>query len=185
MTDARWQRAHARLTEAVLDLASEQPVSALTVSAIAARAEVNRSTFYEHAPSASDLLQSVLRAELDGLRDQYLTDVAPEAAVAAVTDVTRAVLDHCDRHAAVYLANLVDLRAMLSDHFQTSTLLLVEHGVLAIPLGAEATTSVARYVADGTVGVIAVWLAGPSPRSTDAALHLLSALAPPWWPIEA
>lgn len=187
--DARQQKTYARLREAVLDLATRGPVDDVTVSALAAAAQVHRSTVYEYAASPADLLQRVLRSELDALRAQYLVDVQPSDAAAAVVGVTRAVLSHVDRHDAIYRRGLgaesgsASLHAMLSDHFQGSVDLLLEQHSLVVP--AEDDTErrvIARWLADGTIGAIDVWLSRPRPRDVDAFLALVGRLTPAWWP---
>jgi len=186
--DARWQRSRSKLTTAVLELASTQPAESLTASAIASHAGVHRSTFYEHATSPVDLLQSALREELDEIRARYLDEAGPDDAITAVTNATVDVLTHVDRHAAIYRSGLgSSLHSMLSSHFQGSTHLLLNHGAIRIPFGTPAdpaiANSVARYIADATVGLIAVWLDGPEPRDPVALMRLLANLAPDWWPL--
>jgi len=185
--DARWQRSRSKLTTAVLALASTQSADNLTASSIAAHAGVHRSTFYEHATSPMDLLQSALSEELDAIRARYLDNAGPDDAMTAVTNATVDVLIHADRHAAIYRAGLkLSLHSMLSEHFQESTRVLLRHGAIQIPGDADApgvAASVARFFADGTVGIIAVWLDGSEPRDPLAPLRLLGNLTPSWWPV--
>src|SRR5690606_42068527 len=53
--DPRAQRTRASLRAAVLDLAAERDLSAITVSAVAKRAGLNRATFYLHYPDVDAL----------------------------------------------------------------------------------------------------------------------------------
>ncbi|WP_431218485.1 TetR/AcrR family transcriptional regulator [Leifsonia xyli] len=187
--DARQQKTYARLSAAVLELATRGPVGDVTVSALAAAADVHRSTVYEYAGSPADLLQRVLRSELDTLRSEYLLDVEPSDAAAAVIGVTRAVLRHVDHYDVIYRRGLgaesgsASLHAMLSEHFQGSVELLLEQHSLVVP--AEDDTdrrAIARWLADGTIGAIDVWLTRPRPRDVDAFLALVGRLTPAWWP---
>lgn len=187
--DARQQKTFARLSAAVLDLATRGPVTEVTVSALAAAAGVHRSTVYEYATSPAHLLEQVLRGELDALRLQYLVDVDPADAAAAVVGVTRAVLRHVDEHDAVYRRGLgaesgaASLHAMLSEHFQASIDLLLEQHSLVVPAEDDIERrAVARYLADGIIGAIDVWLTRPRPRDVDAFLALVGRLTPAWWP---
>ena len=77
--DKRTARTAAALRTAILALAAEQDVTRLTVSAVAARAGINRVTFYDHASSPSELLARVLGAELDAIRDRFFADVRAAA----------------------------------------------------------------------------------------------------------
>ncbi|MDR6613758.1 TetR/AcrR family transcriptional regulator [Leifsonia sp. 1010] len=187
--DARQQKTLARLSATILDLASRGPVSEVTVSALAAAAGVHRSTVYEYAPSPAALLESVLRSELDALRAEYLVDVEPSDAGAAVVGVTRAVLRHVDDHDIIYRRGLgtesgaASLHAMLSEHFQASVELLLHQHSLVVPADDDMERrAIARYLADGTIGAIDVWLTRPRPRDVDAFLALVGRLTPAWWP---
>ncbi|MFF9561843.1 TetR/AcrR family transcriptional regulator [Leifsonia sp. NPDC014704] len=187
--DARQQKTLARLSATILDLASRGPVSGVTVSALAAAAGVHRSTVYEYAPSPVALLESVLRSELDALRTEYLVDVEPSDAGAAVVGVTRAVLRHVDDHDIIYRRGLgtesgaASLHAMLSEHFQASIELLLDQHSLVVPADDDMERrAIARYLADGTIGAIDVWLTRPRPRDVDAFLGLVGRVTPAWWP---
>ncbi|MCI0156229.1 TetR/AcrR family transcriptional regulator [Leifsonia shinshuensis] len=187
--DARQEKTLGRLTSAVLALAAEQPITDVTVSRLAATAGVHRSTVYEYAASPAALLQRVLRSELDVLRAEYLVDVAPDDAAAAIGGVTRAVLRHVDDHDAVYRRGLgaegaeAGLNAMLSEHFQGSIELLLEQHSVTVPAADELERrAIERYLADGIIGAIDVWLTRPRPRDVETLLALLERLTPPWWP---
>jgi AcrR family transcriptional regulator len=187
--DARQEKTLARLSAAVLALAAERPIADVTVSGLAAAARVHRSTVYEYAASPAALLQRVLRTELDELRAAYLVDVAPDDAAAAISGVTRAVLQHVDEHDAVYCRGLgpegaeAGLHAMLSEHFQGSIELLLDQHSVSVPAVDDLERrAIERYLADGIIGAIEVWLTRPRPRDVDALLALLERLTPPWWP---
>ncbi|WP_369962569.1 TetR/AcrR family transcriptional regulator [Leifsonia sp. EB34] len=187
--DARQEKTLARLSTAVLALAGEQPIGEVTVSGLAAAAGVHRSTVYEYAASPAALLQRVLRAELDELRAAYLVDVAPDDAAAAIRGVTRAVLQHVDEHDAVYRRGLgaegseAGLHAMLSEHFQASIELLLDQHSVSVPADDDLQRrTIERYLADGIIGAIEVWLGRPRPRDVEALLALLDRLTPSWWP---
>lgn len=187
--DARQEKTLARLTEAVLALAAEQSITDVTVSRLAATAGVHRSTVYEYAASPTSLLQRVLRTELDALRAEYLVGVAPDDAAAAISGVTRAVLRHVDDHDAIYRRGLgadgaeAGLNAMLSEHFQGSIELLLQQHSVRVPADDDVERrTIERYLADGIIGAIDVWLTRPRPRDVEALLALLERLTPPWWP---
>lgn len=170
----------------MLALAAEQPVADITVSRLAATAGVHPSTVYEYAASPAALLQRGLRTELEALRAEHLVDVAPDDAAAAIGGVTRAVLRHVDEHDAIYRRGLgaarseAGLNAMLSDHFQGSIEMLLEQRSVSVPSNDEVERrAIERYLADGIIGAIDVWLTRPRPRDVEA---LLTLLTPPWWP---
>lgn len=60
--DARVARTRARLQEALLELARERPAAEVSISDIAERAGINRSTFYQHYADRDTLLADALDA---------------------------------------------------------------------------------------------------------------------------
>lgn len=187
--DARQEKTLGRLTAAILDLATAGPVADVSVSALATAASVHRSTVYTYAASPVDLLQRVLRSELYDLRAAYLVDIAPEDAAAAVRGVTRAVLQHVDAHDVIYRRGLgaesgsSSLHALLSEHFEGSIELLLDQHSVDVPAADDVERrAIARYLADGTIGAIDVWLSRPRPRDVDGLLDLIGRLTPAWWP---
>lgn len=172
---------------AVLALAGEREIAAVTVTDVAAIAGVHRTTFYEHAASPVDLLRAALAAELDPLRARLDGATAADAAE-RMRSVTLGVLDHLDRREAVY-RRLDDaagsaVQAFLGAHFQASARLLVDLGAVTVPTAPGVPvelgrTMALRYVADGHVGALAVWLGTPAPRDRDAVLRTLALVLPP------
>lgn len=187
--DPRKRRSRDRLYAAALELAARDPIAQLTVTQIAGAADVHRSTFYEHADSPGRLVEEALTAELDVLRRELIEDRA-DAATALAT-VTEGVLRHILRHADIYRRELADgggaLHAMLSRHFRGTTQTMLARGRIDLDLpvkGATAATvsdAAARFLADGTVGIIGGWLRHPDPRIEDF-LRIYNALLPDWWP---
>ncbi len=187
--DPRKQRSQARLYAAALELAADRPMSELSVTQIAEAAGVHRSTFYEHADSPQALVEAALTAELDLLRDALMSDRSDAAT--SLDAVTRGVLEHVLRHADIYRRELSDgggaLHAMLSRHFRGTSEALIERGRVAIDIAVEGTPAsdvrdaAARFLADGTVGLIDGWLRLPHPQ-VEQFLRLYAALLPDWWP---
>ena len=185
--DPRKRRSRDRLYAAALALAADRPISSLTVTQLADAAGVHRSTFYEHADSPESLVEAALTAELDVLRDELMKDRADAAT--AVATVTEGVLDHILRHVDIYRRELAGgggaLHAMLSRHFRGTTETLLERGRVEIPVAVAGASPVsvsdaaARFLADGTVGIIDGWLQHPSPRVEDF-LRIYLALLPDW-----
>lgn len=187
--DPRKQRSQERLYAAALELAAGRPMSELSVTQIADAARVHRSTFYEHADSPQALVEAALTAELDVLREALMSDRSDAAT--SLTTVTRGVLEHVLRHADIYRRELSDgggaLHAMLSRHFRGTSEALIERGRVEIDIAVEGTPpavvgdAAARFLADGTVGLIDGWLRRPHPQ-VEQFLRLYTALLPDWWP---
>ncbi|PRY70612.1 hypothetical protein B0I08_101749 [Glaciihabitans tibetensis] len=208
--DARQKRTNLKLTEVILRLSAQRLASEITVSEVTLQAGINRSTFYQHASSPTDLLENVLRAELDEIRARYLDPEAAPVDGTALRDVVVAVLEHVAAHSEIYSRGLgvssasSSLHPLLSRHFEQSmTDLFAAHSIV-IPItdngrtaGSSSPTdeshsdarfvteSAARFIADGTVGAMEVWLRTPAPRSTDEFMRAYRMLMPSWWPIGA
>jgi AcrR family transcriptional regulator len=206
--DARQRKTRAKLAEVILRLAAERPTSDLTVSEITSAAGINRSTFYQHAASPVELLEDVLREELDAIRNRFLPVIPSDSRAPAggdagavspsdIREVTAAVIEHVGFHSTLYSRALgatsgaSSLHPMLSRHFAESvTQLLSLHGV-TVPRGDSPTSatdeyvaeSAARFIADGTVGAIEVWLRTPEPRSVESFLAVYRLIMPAWWPL--
>ncbi|GAA3204256.1 TetR-like C-terminal domain-containing protein [Actinocorallia longicatena] len=67
LSDRRVQRTRSALESALLELLGDHDLAQITVRDLTARAEVNRSTFYEHYRSVGDLAASACAALFDEL----------------------------------------------------------------------------------------------------------------------
>lgn len=107
-SDPRWVRSRQALTEAILQLAAERPISSVSVAALTKRAGVNRATFYNHAKTPQALLQSVLRAELDERFDVFrLRLLDSKGHLSTVQDFgIRSLVNHVQERECVYRKSL-------------------------------------------------------------------------------
>jgi len=145
----------------------------------------------QHASSPLDLVKSTLARELDALRDRYLVDLPREETESALRSVTIGVLEHVERHAAIYARLDTDagatLHSFLGAHFAESARILIEQSSVRVPeppagvSPAMARAAVRRYIADGFVGAIAAWLHESAPRDAVAFAEFLVVLTPSWW----
>jgi hypothetical protein len=55
----------------------------------------------------------------------------------------------------------------------------------SVPPAGFVADAAARFIADGTVGALDVWLSTPSPRSTEAFMRAYRVFLPSWWPLPA
>lgn len=174
--DARIVKTRRRLQEALFSLARERGVDEISVSDIAARAAVNRSTFYQHYSDKETLLADALDlvAEESGANLDCLdleADQPPEVLVAFLLHVEAyADLYHRVFNEPGYGAVLARLRAHVGDAVR---------GVAERPelLPGSAREVPIDVVADGitgmVVGVIGAWLRmEPRPPAGDAALWM-------------
>lgn len=184
MTDARIVRTRAALHSSITDLAAHKPVPTITVSELAIRAGINRVTFYKHYASPAEALIAALAGELDAAREHFISDASTASTDTFATSI-RLVLDHIDRHRALYLLAINTpedgvVPNLLADHFTGSLQqYLAEHPELTPP-GPEVDVAISvRFFAHGLVGAIKQWvLSGDSDRAGFTATVV--SFAPAW-----
>ncbi|AOX66691.1 MULTISPECIES: TetR/AcrR family transcriptional regulator [unclassified Curtobacterium] len=192
MVDARILHTTAALREAILRLAADRPVSEITVADVTRAAGINRATFYSHAVSPGSLLADVLTPELDRIREDDAevrrAAFARGAGVDEFATITRrginAVVEHVVAHREIYGKALPDpndasLHRLLVEHFTVSSEQHIR--TLEREHRPELLDDVAAgFVAQGFVGAIEAWLAGPR-RSRKALVDTIVLSFPSWW----
>ncbi|MGI5171519.1 TetR/AcrR family transcriptional regulator [Spirillospora sp. CA-253888] len=167
--DPRVQRTRARLRAAILELVAEQGLDAVTVSAVAKRAGVNRATVYQHHPDVDALVVDAMDAAIAHVsRAAALCplDAPPEAAPAPLVDL----FEHIAAQAAVYRSMLGGqgsarfaarmrerLTAALADRF--------DRGARPAGFGDVPADVHAAYLAGALLGVITHWVTGDDPAA--------------------
>ena len=179
--DVRVERTRRALQEALFELARERPLDEVTIADIAARAGVNRSTFYQHYSDKETLLADAL-------------DATAEAAGAALPELVErpyeppqalfAFLEHVEENADLYRRvfgspGSAVVTARLRRRIET----IVGDGVVksgtrafeGLPLDV-----VAAGIAGSALGVIEAWLArDPRPPAAIAAVWVWRVLLGP------
>jgi AcrR family transcriptional regulator len=169
-----------------VELASQRPVSQITVAELAARAGVTRATFYNHYTSPLQVLVQVLLSDLERAHrleedrrgeDRYS---APQMLRLATADVA----DHIDRFKALYQRAVHDpadgaVYEALVRHF-------TEYGLAFIArcthpdLPDTNHQVMAQFVAHGFAGAIKAWLSEDTLTKADL-VEAAVACAPVWW----
>jgi AcrR family transcriptional regulator len=188
--DVRQRRTQARLREAVLRLAAEGPVEEIGVSDLVRAARINRTTFYKHATSPTDVLARVLYADLDGVRAGWLAEaeVGGQPVEAVWEHASGALLDHLERYDDVYTTGLTAGRSavlyrLLVDHFVASVQAVLRQGGGTAPGEGPAAwraDAVSRFVAHGEAGLVEAWLALPRPRERRLFVAAAAEMLPAW-----
>ncbi|MGW2788167.1 TetR/AcrR family transcriptional regulator [Streptomyces populi] len=168
-----------------MELASQRPVSQISVAELAERAGVTRATFYNRYSTPLELLIHVLYADLDRghrLEDQRAHEGHAAADLLRLT--TAEVADHVERFRPVYELSLQDpadsgVYGALVRHFNDYALAFMAHCAPAeIP---DANRQViAQFMAHGFAGAIRAWLSDPSITKDDM-VDAAVACAPVWW----
>jgi AcrR family transcriptional regulator len=185
-TDPRILRTAQACAEAIVELASERPISQVTIADLADRAGVTRATFYNHYSSPLELLIQVLVADLD--RAHRLEDERRTEGGLSPTELLRLsiadVADHIERFKPVYL-HAVDNPAdggvyeALVRHFADYAVAFMAR--CAHPDLPDANHAVmAQFVAQGFAGAIKAWLGDRSVTKADL-VDAAMACAPVWW----
>lgn len=169
-----------------MDLASQRPVSQITIGELADRAGVTRATFYNRYSTPLDLLIQVLYADLE--RGHRLEDErraqggysAPELLRLATAEVG----DHVERFMAVYRHALQDpadsgVYEALVRHFSDYVLAFMAGGEHPGLPGANRQV-IAQFMAYGFAGAVKAWLNDPSVTKDDM-VDAAVACAPAWW----
>ena len=191
LQDPRWQRSRKALTDAIIELASEQPVHKLTVRAITERAGVDRTTFYHHAETPEALLRHVLRGELDTILQEFQTEIyEPDGDWAEYQEAgLRLLLSHVQDRQDIYRASLRNgndnlVQRVLGAHFTEATMVLLNQGAYPLPgiesLDEASKDFAARGVSGGLVGALTSWLLLPPPLCSETFLKNFRLFFPSW-----
>jgi AcrR family transcriptional regulator len=179
---ARTDRA---LEDAVLRLASERPVSRISVTELTETAGVTRPTFYNRYRSPLELLLTVLDADLAKVYEREEQWRAEESVSGdeALRRATGEVVDHVARFADIYRHTLEDpadrgVYEALVRHFSEYSLAFMER-LTKLPAGNREL--MAQFVSHGFAGAIRAWLADGG-LNTDELVDAVVACAPAWWP---
>lgn len=185
-TDPRVTRTARACEQAIVELASERPISQITVSDLADRAGVTRATFYNHYTSPLDLLIRVLLTDLEHahrLEDDRRAEGGHSAAEMLRLSIVD-VADHIERFKAAYRLAVHDpadggVYEALVCHF-------TDYGVAFIArcthpeLPDTNHRVIAQFVAHGFAGAIKAWLSDNSVTKADL-VDATVACAPVWW----
>ena len=169
-----------------MELASEQPISQITVADLAERANVTRATFYNHYASPLELLLQVLLADLERahLREEERRAEGDLTAAKLLRLSIIDVADHIERFRAVYGQAVHDpadggVYAALVQHFTDYAVAFIAR--CTDPSLPDANHDViAHFVAHGFAGAIKAWLSDDSVTKGDL-VDATVACAPAWW----
>jgi len=175
--DPRARRTRSRLRAAVLELAAERDLAAVTMAEVARRASVNRATIYAHYRDQDELVTDAMEeavAEVARAAGLCPLDAPPTRAPEPLVDL----FAHVARNATLYRRMLdaqgsarfaVRMRNRLAEElvsrFQSGAR---PPGLDGVPVDVHAS-----YLAGALVSVIAHWVAQPA-RSSVAEIALVT-----------
>jgi AcrR family transcriptional regulator len=162
--DRRVRRTHAALQNALIGLVEEQDLAQITVADVAERADVSRSTFYDHYRDVHDLAEAACTAMIDALIES-LPAFSRDPANQDPTQSLQAFFASLAEHAGLYRsllgpqgsARVIDhVRSRMTDAVHAATCQATD----------DATHDVqAAFVAGALIGVAADWLQRGCPRT--------------------
>jgi AcrR family transcriptional regulator len=185
-TDPRINRTTHAFEQAVVELASQRPVSQITVAELAGRAGMTRATFYNRYSSPLDLLIRVLYTDLEHVHraEDARRAEGRYSAAQMLRMATADVADHVERFMAVYRHALHDpadggVYEALVRHFTGYSVAFIARS--AHPDLPDANHQViVQFVAHGFAGAIRAWLGDDSVTKADL-VDAAVACAPTWW----
>lgn len=174
IVDRRIQRTREALREAMMDLMVERGWDAIDVSALCDRANIGRSTFYQHYPNKEELL----KANFVGLRDALLAQVPSEVSAPGELAFISGLIAHVHEAQEVFRA-LLNRRSgnYVQDRFRE---LLVEMMLVSMPGGKTRnwqSTARAHYLGGALFELLAWWLGNnrpQKPKDIEALFYLWS-----------
>jgi AcrR family transcriptional regulator len=169
-----------------VELASERPISQVTVADLAERAEVTRATFYNHYASPLELLIQVLLADLEHahLHEEERRAEGGRSAAEMLRLSIVDVADHIERFQAVYRQAGHDpadggVYEALVRHFADYAVAFIARCTHP-DLPAANHHIIAQFVAHGFAGAIKAWLSDNSVTKGDL-VDAAVACAPVGW----
>jgi len=193
--DRRVRRTQATLQRTLIDLVQEQDLSQINVADVADRADVSRSTFYDHYRDVHELAEAACTSMLDDMFRSVLAIYAARdhRSAADPEPALTAFFTHFAEHAGLYRSLLGPTgSARVIEHVRRRTTAAFHYGRLALAGGTPPPDTAdapdfpldvpAAFVAGALLGVAADWLQRGCPRTplemTILTEPLLAALRP-------
>jgi AcrR family transcriptional regulator len=176
--DRRVRRTQATLQRALIDLVQERDLSQISVADVADRADVSRSTFYDHYQDVHELAEAACTSMLDDLFGFALAlDTAPAHPSSEDPDpALTAFFTHFADHAGLYRSLLGPTgSARVIEHVRRRTTAAAHYSGRLTPAGGTPPDTAdspdfpldvpAAFVAGALIGVAADWLQRGCPRT--------------------
>src|SRR5215467_4863243 len=177
--DRRVRRTQATLQRALIDLVGERDLSQISVADVADRADVSRSTFYDHYQDVHELAEAASTSMLDVMFGYALAlDTAPARPSSEDPDpALTAFFTHFAEHAGLYRSLLGPAgSARVIEHVRRRTTAAAHYSGRLAPAGDPPPPQTAgspefpldvpaAFVAGALLGVAADWLQRGCPRT--------------------
>lgn len=176
-TDLRMLRTRRALREGLLSLISTRLLDEITVRDIANESLVGYNTFFRHYASKAELLEEIVRDEIE----QLFVRVLPAIIGADTRETALALCEYVDEHRELWTALLVGgtkqpgdgaapvLRRMFIAYALESDVRTPEHEWLPVDLGAI-------FGVGSALDILGWWLADPGKYTAEQAAEFLDRL---------
>lgn len=162
--DRRVQRTRDALLHALMTLMEERGWDEIDVLSLCERANVGRSTFYQHFPNKEELL----KRSLDGLRDWLMRSVTPGATGGEPLGFVLGLLTHVHEQRKVFKA-LVGRRSgqYVQERFRELLVELVQANTTRGKARDWQDSALAHYLAGALFELMVWWLASNRPQRPE------------------
>ncbi|MER6839128.1 TetR-like C-terminal domain-containing protein [Streptomyces platensis] len=178
-SDRRSRRSRTAMEGALLELIGDRDLSQISVSDVTGRADVHRSTFYEHYTDVHDLAASACTEMFDQLlAATSALSVSEDTSEGSAHPSLTAVFAHVAEHRALYQALLgADGSARVINHLlqrMTESIRSRFSGRLTDPEG-DTDDPAAAFISGALLGSIADWLHRGCPGTPE---HFATTISP-------
>ena len=163
-TDRRVQYTKRALTSALIDLMRENHISKISVKALCAAADVNRSTFYAHYRNQYDLLAYIEAEALEDLKARLLADGEPR------TRNVEKILEYAKENADVFLMLLDESEGGFQRQImELAHLVDLQMSDQDAAVDADDLEYMYLFAVSGALGMLSHWLKKGTPHEHDPA----------------
>lgn len=174
-TDRRVARTRDRLGDALVELLLEKPFDDITVQEVLDRAQVSRSTFYEHYRDKNDLFLSDVDQFFELISTLFARHNDQSDRIAPVVEFFTHISESRDFYAALVESEKIhDVKELGEAHFARSIEQRLEQQLRANSLTKETRAALAHAFAGALFALLSWWVQQgmhTSPRAMDDLFH--------------
>lgn len=160
-SDRRVKRTKRAIHDAVLKLLNEEDLDRITVTAVAREADIDRKTFYLHYASVDEVLDEIIREDVEGVMGMWRSEVKEQS---SLEETAKGFTS-----ASILIMQSIELNGQMLDHMDADQLLskveaplidsIVEDDTLGLAsaLGPQLPYAVS-FFCSGLLAVLRRWL---------------------------
>ena len=180
--DRRVKRTEKAIRDAVLNLLKEYDFEKITVTAVAREADIDRKTFYLHYSSIEEVLEDIIREDIDDIVGLWREESEDQGGVESVANIGNVFSSVC-----ILLVQDFQMSGQILDHLDPERLLsmleapltdaIIENDVLGISaaMGSKLSYGVS-FFCSGLLSVFGRWLQEDSEVPLEELVSMTSTL---------